>query len=86
MSRRALNWLVLLIAYLINVVVVRTNPAIDSSYPLYLVLAEALGRTAFLAMPAFALQAWRRTPRVYHTWTVVVSLVLAASDFYRRSL
>ncbi len=80
-SRRAANRLCLLAAFVVNLIM--TARYLPEGHPMYLIFAEGLGLTLPAAIPAFAAQLWMKQPRVYHAFTLGLSLVMA---FGRYSL
>jgi hypothetical protein len=69
MSVATRNWLCLSAALLLNgLFLFRTSPGGP-----FLVF-EAMGLTIPASLPAFVAQRWSKTPRVFHAWTLGLTL------------
>jgi hypothetical protein len=81
-SIRTRNWVYVALAYAVSFWLVRIEPSRPANDPTYLVMIEALGFMLACAVPAFAMQVWRKERRAYHLWTLAIALLLAEGGWY----
>lgn len=77
------NWICVGAAYLVFLCYVEAESSPNPGVALAMI--EALPMLLPALLPALILQQWKKQPRVYHVWTLVLSIVLAGGGCYSRT-